>query len=120
MQRRPTKNTRGPNSDEKRYHQWIKESFICVACSSNEPVNCHHCKGATYKHNKELIGHLFCIGLCQNCDNLITNGSRRLFTDKFGPQNQLWLNSVGDYIIETGNRFDGFDNLADAIMDCGE
>lgn len=50
--------------------------------------------GATAKIKVDLItvliGHAAVIGLCSCCDNIVTRGSRRKFTDAFGPQNALW------------------------------
>lgn len=89
MQRKPTKNTRGPNADEKRFQAWCKDSD-CITCGAPGPSIVHHCEGATFKHNKVLIGHWFCIPLCETCDNVITRGSRKVFRDIYGPQSDYW------------------------------
>jgi hypothetical protein len=117
MQRKATKNTRTANADEKRYHQWLKERQICAACCERGPVINHHCEGASFKHNKVLVGHWFVVGLCQQCDNVVTNGSRRVFRDQFGPQSVMWLEQVNAYEEET-RRIPPFDVKA-AIMDWG-
>src|SRR5690606_16843903 len=104
MQRKPTKNTRGPNAEEKRYIAWIKEGNYCVACGSEEPVIAHHCEGSTFKNNKVLVGHWFVIGLCEFCDNIITKGNRKTFREHFGPQSLLWNDSIGMYFDETGKN----------------
>ena len=67
MRRKPTKNTRGPNADEKKFQGWLKEQ-PCVWCGNEGPSIVDHCKGATFKHNKVLIGHWFCIPQCVECD----------------------------------------------------
>jgi len=97
VQRKATKTTRGPNAEEKAYHGWIKESDYCIACREDGPVICHHCEGSTFKHMKTLIGHYFCIGLCQTCDDVITNGSRKKFRELFGPQSTLWAHPIALY-----------------------
>jgi hypothetical protein len=89
MQRKPTKNTRGPNAEEKRFMAYTKESD-CIACNHPGPSIVHHCEGATFRHNKVLIGHAFVIPLCQSCDDVITQGSRKKFREEFGPQSMLW------------------------------
>ena len=102
MQRKPTKNTRGPNADEKRFQGWLKDGGWCVACDEYHPVVVHHCEGATFKHNKVLVGHWFCLPLCAGCDDVVTTGSRRAFREKFGSQSDLWLSVINDYLCETG------------------
>ena len=66
-------------------------------CNHPAPSIVHHCEGSTFKHNKVLVGHWFCIPLCLNCDNVITRGSRRSFRNAFGPQSKLWIGKVCDY-----------------------
>lgn len=61
MQRKPTKNTRGPNKGEKDFQAWLKERPCCV--SGKQGVSVHHMYGSSFKHNKILIGHLACIPL---------------------------------------------------------
>lgn len=103
MQRKPTKNTRGPNADEKRYVKWIKEEKLtCDACGAYGPLIAHHCEGATFKHNKVLVGHWFVVGLCQRCDDVVTHGSRRAFREKFGPQARIALDALKEYMNHKG------------------
>lgn len=102
MMRKPTKNTRGANADEKRYHGYLKDLMVCAACCKHRPVINHHCMGATFKHNKTLVGHWFVISLCQECDDIVTNGSRRKFVEVFGPQSKLWEQQINDYEFSTG------------------
>ena len=95
MQRKVTKQSRGPNSTEKAHMKWIKERMECAACHAQGPVICHHMYGATAKVKVDLltvmIGSAAVLGLCQCCDNVVTKGSRRAFVEAFGPQNRLWL-----------------------------
>lgn len=119
MQRPRSKNTRHANADEKRYHSWIKESGHCAACREDRPVSVHHCMGSTYRHNKRLIGHIFCIGLCGECDEIVTQGSRREFTNKFGiTQGEMWNYCSGLYLLDGGELYtlDDFN----AIRECGQ
>lgn len=97
MKRKATKNTRGPNTKEKHYQTWVKESMYCIACCITRPVIFHHCEGSCFRHNKVLVGHWFAIGLCQKCDNIITHRSRKKFRELFGPQSQLWNESIDMY-----------------------
>lgn len=97
MQRLATRQSRGADAAEKRHMKWIKERGICAACGNSAGVIVHHCEGATFKHNKLLVGHWFVIGLCQCCDNIVTRGSRRAFRDAFGPQSKLWFRQLQEY-----------------------
>jgi len=113
MQRKATKNTRGANAEEKRFHALTKASD-CIVCGNSAPSIVHHCMGATYKHNKVLIGHWFVLPLCQSCDDVITHGSRRSFKDRFGLQSDYWLDHY-EY-----NGVDAPIEVYNAIMDCKE
>ena len=118
MQRKSTKNTRGPNAEEKRFHKWIKEECgRCAACLSRMPLILHHCEGATFKHNKILVGHWFTIGLCEYCDDIVTRGSRKSFREKFGPQSECWENQVFKYISHKKEQPP--EEVFNAIMDWG-
>lgn len=97
MQRKPTNQSRGPNAAEKRHIAWIKERMICAACNQFGPVIAHHCEGATFRNNKVLIGHLFVIGLCGPCDNIVTRESRKAFRNSFGSQSGLWADQFEEY-----------------------
>lgn len=89
MQRNPTKNTRGPNVHEKKFQRWLKEQ-PCIVSGKAGPSIVHHCEGATFKHNKVLIGHWFCIPLCKRVDDFITFGNRKKFREMFETQSSLW------------------------------
>ena len=93
MQRKATRQTRGPNAEEKRFHAYTKESD-CICCGNPGPSIVHHAEGATMKHNKVLIGHWFVLPLCLACDDVITQGSRKAFRERFGTQSELWRKHV--------------------------
>lgn len=93
MQRKPTKNTRGPNAEEKRFMAWTKEQ-PCINCGNPSPSIVDHVYGSCFKHLKVLIGHWFVIPLCVECDSVKTIGSCRGFINKFGSLAALWLRSV--------------------------
>lgn len=97
MQRPSTKQSRGINSAEKRHLVWIKERGICAACDNCNGVIAHHMYGSSFKHNKVLIGHWAIIGLCQQCDDIVTIGSRKRFTNMYGAQSELWLKQFNEY-----------------------
>ena len=99
MNRKPTKNTRGPNIHERRFQAWCKEQ-PCIVTGHPGPSIVHHCEGATFKHNKVLVGHWFCIPLCEEIDDIITHGSRKKFREQFGAQSTWWLMAVGIYTME--------------------
>jgi len=100
MQRKATKNTRGPNADEKRFHGWVKER-PCAVCGLPGPSIVDHAEGATFKHNKTLVGHWFVVPLCEAHDKIKTRGSRRGFKDMFGPHSELWEKEIGAYLADS-------------------
>lgn len=120
MQRKATKNTRGPNADENHYHSWVKESGRCIACMS--PVHVpilHHAEGATFKHLKTLVGHWFSFGLCQRCDDVVTHQSRKIFREYLGTsQAAVWKESIKRYEDETGAVVP--EDIKHAIADWGK
>ena len=116
MQRKSTKQSPGRNADAKRYHQWVFDNSICAACSKERPLIGHHCAGSSFKHNKQLIGHWLFLGLCLECDNVVTNEGRKAFADKFLPQSDLWELQYMQYKLATD--IDPCpDEIYDAIMD---
>ena len=116
MQRKPTKNTRGPNNDEKQFAAWCKHR-PCIVCGSFGVV-VHHAMGATYKHNKTLVGHWFLLPLCVDCDNVVTYGSRKKFRQLFGKQGHYFALAHKDYSLHTGRSAPL--EVLDAIADCRE
>lgn len=101
MQRKATKNTRGPNADEKKFQAWTKQQ-PCITCGCPGPSIVHHCEGATFKHNKMLIGHWFVIPVCPECDDVVTTGGRKQFREQFGLQGDLWRRNVYGSAREAG------------------
>lgn len=102
MQRKPTQQSRGPNTAEKRFMTWVKAQ-PCAACMAPGPSIVHHAEGATWRNNKVLAGHWFLLSLCRLCDDVITQGSRRRFRLQFGPQSALWAVLMLRYQHETGD-----------------
>jgi len=100
VQRKPTKNTRGPNADEKRFQGWLKEQNCCV--SNEYGVQVHHCLGSTAKQDKVLIGHYFCIPLTPEIHDYYHNSSKA-WRNCFGFQYLLWASLAYEYESETGN-----------------
>lgn len=82
MQRKHTKNTRGPNAKEKRFMAWVKEQPCCI-CGSPGPSICDHMYGSTKKHNKVLIGMWALLPYCYMCDFVKTHYSRKAHNKKF-------------------------------------
>lgn len=118
MQRKATKNTRGANAEEKRFHAYTKEC-PCVVCGNPAPSIVHHAMGATYRHNKVLIGHWFVLPLCQTCDDVITYGSRRKFREQFGLQSEYWQIHHASYLVQNINNGAPFE-VIQSINTCGE
>jgi len=111
MQRKPTKNTRGPSAAEKRFQGWLKEQ-PCAWCGKQGPGIVDHARGATFKHNKTLIGHWFCLPVCVRCDHEKTvNGKRQ------GDESIAWSGLVGLYEWSTDNKCP--DGVKLAIEDFG-
>lgn len=77
MQRKATKNTRGPNADEKAFQGWVKHQPCCW-CGNESGSIVDHVKGSTFKHNKELIGHWFVLPNCETCDHKKTVEGKKL------------------------------------------
>ena len=74
--------------------------------------------GATYKVTVDFerlqIGHLFVIGLCQLCDDIVTHGSRKKFTDYHGPQCEIWAIQAADCPLPIPEKYHI------GIMQCGQ
>lgn len=117
MRRKPTRQSRGANADEKRHMNWIAGRQICAACNCSALVIIHHCEGSTFKVRagleRVLVGHWFVLGLCQDCDDIVTHGSRRAFREKFGDQCDLWLIQAESYPHEIPL------NVIQGISNCG-
>jgi len=97
MQRKATKkSTRAALSDEKQFMKWVKDQD-CIECG-NSPVIVDHMYGATFIHNKVLIGHWALLPLCDHCDPVKTNGSHKAYKEHFGrTQAKAWMGLVAKY-----------------------
>ena len=98
MQRKATKNTRGRNAEEKRFQGWLKE-HDCVWCGNPGPSIVDHCRGATFKHNKILAGHWFCLPCCVQCDTQKTIHGKRL-----GNEAEKWMDLESEYSDTKGQH----------------
>ena len=99
MMRKSTRQSRGPNTDEKRFHAWLKEQPCWVG--GNGIVEVHHCKGATFKHNKVLIGHWFCLPLSQSAHSAYHAGTKA-WQAEHGNQAEIWESVYAAYKLDAG------------------
>ena len=97
MKRKASKNTRGPNQKEKDFMWWLKHQRCVV--SGVEPVEVHHCKGSSFKHNKVLVGHWFCIPLSytEHRGPFGYHSGSKPWIEKHGAQSRLWLKMALKY-----------------------
>lgn len=101
MQRKSNKNTRGPNAEEKVFMAYVKQCPCCV-CEKPGPSIVDHCYGATAKQNKIVIGHLFLIPLCEECDQIKTQGNTKRLIIKAGkPLKYLFRDVFKSYRKDT-------------------
>ena len=114
MRRKSSKNTRGPNADEKAFQAWLKQQPC--ATGGHGITEVHHCKGSTFKHNKVLVGHWFCIPLSQSSHSAYHNGTKN-WRAMNGSQSNIWVIHIMDYAAETGKTPPG--DVYDAIVDWG-
>lgn len=105
MQRKPTKNTRGPNAEEKAFQGWVKQQ-PCIWCGSDSGSIVDHIKGSTFKHNKVLIGHFFCLPNCEACDHKKTIEGKKL-----GDYAKKWR------VLEALHEIDGFKGAPDDVWE---
>lgn len=104
MQRKATKNTRGRNSLETAYQAWLKEQ-PCAFCGAPGPSIVDHCEGSTFRHNKQLIGHIFCVSKCPDCDQVKTLGSHAAHVKRFGKtHSEAWQIQSIKFEQETGKQ----------------
>lgn len=115
MHRKSSKNTRGPNADEKAFQAWLKIQSCAITGQSN--VQVHHCKGATFKHNKELIGHWFCIPLSEESHAEYHAGTKA-WRENYGSQYNCWALLMYAYACETSKGCPK--SVWNAIEDSGE
>ena len=113
MQRKSTKQSRGPNKAEKDFQAWLKHQPCCI--TGLQPVEVHHCVGSTGKHNKQHIGHWFCLPMAEHIHKEYHAGTKP-FKEKYGLQNQRWIKIISKYACETGVCAP--DEIFYAITDC--
>lgn len=99
--RRPNGKTRQANQSERNFQGWLKEHVCCV--SGDNGVEVHHCEGSTFRHNKVLIGHWFCIPLTTEKHKEYHSGTRA-FRERHGMQADLWMNVYQLYKDDTGKK----------------
>ena len=119
MQRRATKNTRGPNADEKAFHAWCKDCHCVV--SKQTGVSVHHMYGSAFKHNKVLIGHWAVIPLSYEYhqgENGYHTIGQKLWCFKYGNQATHWKDLIKAYELYMGEPSVPND-VYNAIMDWG-
>jgi hypothetical protein len=119
MQRKATKNTRGPNADEKKYQAWCKEQPCCVT-GARGCIEVHHMYSSTFKHNKVLIGHWACIPLCYDYhrgENGYHTVGQKVWRQVCGNQYAYWLVMHDKYVGEGNNPAPS--EVIKAIMDWG-
>ncbi|MEE8289589.1 MAG: hypothetical protein V3R25_09270 [Nitrosomonadaceae bacterium] len=115
MQRPHSKNNPGPTKAERDFQGWVKQQNCCVTGAWG--VHVHHCKGSTFKHNKVLIGHWFCLPLCPEAHQEYHDGSKP-WTVKYGLQSMLCLNLMCRFEQETGNEVPFY--VVESIRSCGK
>lgn len=103
MQRKATKQSRGPNAFEKRFMGAVKD-LPCIVCGHPGPSIVDHIYGSSKKLYNDLervhVGHLAVLPLCYSCDHIKTHGSRRAFENRFGQQEGLWFKMLEKYDLE--------------------
>ena len=112
MQRKPTRNTRGPNAEERRFQGWVKYQ-PCIWCGNDGGVIVDHVKGATFKNNKVLIGHFFCLPNCEVCDDKKTIEGKKL-----GDYADKWFDLMLDYRQQGGKP--ASNDIFNSIREWGE
>jgi len=115
MQRKSSKQSRGANSEEKAFQAWLKEQPCAV--TGNYGVHVHHCAGSSYKHNKTLVGHWFCLPLSPDMHAEYHAGTKA-FKQNYGTQAMLWVDLMAKY-VEDGNQSCQYE-VELAIMNCGK
>jgi len=105
MQKPNSKKNRAKNAAEFRWQQWLKEQ-PCSFCGSTSGSIVDHCKGSTFKHNKRMIGEIFCNSKCLKCDTVVTLGTRRDLFSRWGiTDSDATINQLMKYRKETSRSF---------------
>ena len=112
MQRPITPQSRGATAEEKRFHAWLKQRPCAV--TGREGVDVHHCVGATFRHNRILIGHVFCLPLAPEIHREF-HQDKRIWIDNYGLQCDIWHDEYHEYCYQIGHPV--FVEEFTAIMD---
>ena len=115
MQRKATKQSRAANSDEKAFQGWLKDQYCCI--TGIYGVDVHHCAGSTFKHNKVLIGHWFCLPLAPAVHHEYHSGTKA-FKLRYGSQAENWAVIADKYEKDQGVTIPF--EVRNAIMTCGK
>jgi hypothetical protein len=121
-----TKRTR-PNAAQKRWMadvmQWAKiNGPVAQEVWFNGDMQCHHCAGRSYKHNKVQIGNYFILPLdivlhdVHSSNDYNVTHWRKRFTERFGNQRDLWMGMV-DSMREQGYEIPFGQDVIDSVMD---
>lgn len=104
MQRKATRQSRGASSRDRDFIGWVKEQ-PCICCGNPSPSIADHLFGSAAKKLIEFeriqCGLYAVIPLCQECDSVKTQGSRKALIKHFSasglstPENE-WLNMVNE------------------------
>jgi len=111
MQKPNSKKNRAKNSKERAWQAWLKEQ-PCSFCGSISGSIVDHCKGSTFKHQKRMIGEIFCNSKCFTCDQVVTIGTRKDLFEKYSKtDSEATLIQLDKYRNETGLGFEVADEL---------
>lgn len=101
MRRKATRQSPGTPAEAKRLMAWIKDRQICAGCNRPGPVINHHFLGSTRKVYVGLarvaVGEYAVNGLCQECDDIVTHGTREEFRERYGLESECWMLQVESY-----------------------
>lgn len=96
---------------ETAWQAWLKYQ-PCSFCGCESGSIVDHCKGSTFKHQKRMIGEIFCNSKCFKCDQVVTIGTRKDLFEKYGKtDSEATLIQLDQYYDETGIRFEVADEL---------
>ena len=102
------------NASEGAFQLWLKEQPCLLG--GQGVTELHHCKGSTFRNNKILIGHWFCINLSQE-KHAEYHAGTKAFRETYGAQSKLWEKIHDKYFSETGSRAP--DDVVEAIRSYG-
>lgn len=113
MQKKATKQSPAANAKERTFMATVKE-LPCCCCGNDGPSIVDHIYGSSKKlyngPERVHVGHYAVIPLCIHCDNVKTQGSRRVFENEFGRPEHFWIIMIGDYDLDVP------ENVYEAIL----